>query len=87
MIVNIADGLVLLLLAYLGFGLVFAVPFVFKGANRIDPVALAGTWGFRLIILPGVVALWPLLLRRWVADDPPPTERNAHRVAARRRRR
>ena len=87
MIVIIANGLVLLLLAYVGFGLVFAVPFVFYGANRLDPVALGSTWGFRLIILPGVVALWPLLLRRWVAGDASPTERNPHRDAAGRRRR
>ena len=87
MIVNIADVLVLLLLAYVGFGVVFAFPFVFYGANRIDPVALGSSWGFRLIILPGVVALWPLLLRRWVAGDSLPRERNAHRNAARRRRR
>jgi len=50
---------------YLLVGLLFAVPFVLRGVNRIDPVARKGTWGFRLIILPGVVALWPLLLNRW----------------------
>ena len=49
---------------YLLAGLLFAVPFVLRGVNRIDPVAHEGSWGFRLIILPGVVALWPLLLRR-----------------------
>ena len=82
MIVTIANVLVLLFLVYAGFGLVFAFPFVFRGVNRIDRVALGSTWGFRLIILPGVVVLWPLLLRRWVADDPPPRERNAHRDRA-----
>jgi hypothetical protein len=69
---------------YLGCGLAFAVPFVLVGVNRIDPHAKPGTWGFRLLILPGAVFLWPLLLRRWVSGThEPPTERNAHRDAAR----
>jgi hypothetical protein len=81
-VVAIANGLVLLLLVYSGIGLVFALIFVFIGVNRIDPVALGSSWGFRLIIIPGVVAFWPALLRRWIADDPLPRERNAHRDAA-----
>lgn len=69
---------------YLGGGLVFAVPFVLLGVNRLDPHARPGTWGFRLLILPGTVLLWPLLLRRWLSGaHEPPTERNAHRAAAR----
>lgn len=67
---------------YAAAGLLFAVPFVLRGVNRIDRVAAAGTWGFRLIIVPGVVALWPLLLRRWLSGSAPPRERNAHRDAA-----
>jgi hypothetical protein len=58
------------------------VPFVLRGVDKIDPVASGSSWGFRLIILPGVVALWPLLLRRWLSGKPQPTERNAHRDAA-----
>jgi hypothetical protein len=46
-------------------GLLFAVPFVLVGVNRIDPHAGHSSWGFRLLIIPGTVALWPLLLRRW----------------------
>ena len=53
--------------AYVAAGVVFAAAFVTWGVSRIDPVAREGTWGFRLIILPGVVALWPLLLIRWRA--------------------
>jgi hypothetical protein len=67
---------------YLLVGWVFSVPFVLRGARRIDPVAREGTWGFRLIIIPGVIALWPALARRWVRGAPPPEERNAHRDAA-----
>ena len=70
---------------YAGIGLLFALPFVTRGVERIDPGARGATWGFRLIVLPGVVALWPILLRRWISGSPPPRERTAHRAAAERR--
>ena len=72
------------LLLYLGVGVVFRIPFVWRGVHRIDPAAPGSTWGFRLLILPGVVALWPVLAMRWLAGTPPAEERNAHRLAARR---
>lgn len=68
---------------YAAVGLVFAVAFVLRGAARVDPQAVGGSWGFRLAILPGVVAFWPVLARRWAGGGPPPEERNAHREAAR----
>lgn len=69
---------------YLTLGLLFAVPFVLRGVQRIDPAARAGTWGFRILIVPGVTLLWPLLARRWaVGSVHPPTEVNAHRRRAR----
>ncbi|MGA2053021.1 MAG: hypothetical protein ABSH19_06900, partial [Opitutales bacterium] len=33
-------------------------------AGRLDVSAQKGTWGFRLIILPGAIALWPALARK-----------------------
>lgn len=68
---------------YAALGLVFAIAFVLRGAARIDPQARGASWGFRLAILPGVIALWPLVALRWVAGPPPPEERNAHRDLAR----
>jgi hypothetical protein len=62
-----AEWFVTLLTAYGAAGLVFAAAFVTLGVQRVDPVAERAPWGFRLIILPGVAALWPLLLRRWIA--------------------
>jgi hypothetical protein len=68
---------------YLASGLVFAIPFVLRGVTRIDPHAEPGTWGFRLLIVPGTVFLWPILARRWMCGAThPPEERNAHRRAA-----
>jgi hypothetical protein len=80
----VATWIVRLLGLYAGVGILFAVPFVWRGAGRIDPVAREATPGFRLVILPGVIALWPLLARRWLAGaSAPPEECNAHRRRAR----
>jgi hypothetical protein len=69
---------------YLGAGAAFAVVFVTTGVQRIDPVARHGTWGFRVLIVPGVMLLWPLLARRWaVGSIHPPIESNAHRRRSR----
>jgi hypothetical protein len=76
-IILIASGL------YIGCGLLFAVAFVTVGAKSVDSGAEGGSWGFRLIILPGAMALWPLLLYRWIRQThQPPTERTAHRQPA-----
>jgi hypothetical protein len=73
----------IILAAYLVCGLVFAVPFVLVGVMRIDSHARHSSWGFRLLIIPGVMAFWPLLLKRWFSGvKEPPEEYNAHRLAA-----
>jgi len=51
---------------YLFAGLVFAIPFVIKGVNKIDEGAHGSKWGFRIIIIPGTIVFWPLLLKRWL---------------------
>ena len=51
---------------YLAAGLVFAIPFVTKGVTQIDEGAAGSKWGFRVIIIPGVMVFWPLLLRKWM---------------------
>ncbi len=78
---RIAGWIVSGLTVYAVVGVVFALLFVTRGVNRMDPVARESTWGFRAMIFPGSVALWPLLLKRWVLGRQPPTERNAHRSA------
>ena len=84
-IVRAAEVLVLLFTVYIACGLAFAPFFVWRGVGLIDPAAKATGLGFRLIILPGVAVLWPVLLRRWFTGRQPPAERNAHRAAAARR--
>lgn len=66
--------------AYLAVGLVTAVFALFRGLGRIDPDALNATWGFRLIVLPGLVLLWPVIVRRMRSGDRrPPAEKTAHK--------
>lgn len=68
---------------YFACGLLFAVAFAWHGVKKIDPHAAHGSWGFRLLIIPGTLAFWPLLLRRWAKGiSEPPEESNAHRNAS-----
>ena len=70
--------------AYLAYGLCFAIPFALIGVKKIDSHAAHGSWGFRVLIIPGTMFLWPLLARRWVLGiHEPPEENNPHRCAAR----
>jgi len=79
----IAAAILILLGIYVTCGLAFAVPFALVGVRRVDPHAAGGSWGFRLLILPGAMAFWPLLLLRWSRGiHEPPKECNAHRQAA-----
>ena len=52
--------------AYVAIGVLFAAAFVTAGVERIDHEAEGAGIGFRLLIFPGAVAFWPLLLRRWL---------------------
>ena len=80
----IASAFLILLGIYLLCGLVFAIPFGLAGVGKIDPHAKHGSWEFRLLIIPGTMALWPVLLKRWAGGaKEPPEEGNAHRRAAR----
>src|SRR2546428_13661313 len=80
----IAETLLITTGIYLLFGLLFAIPFVLVGAGKIDPHAAHGSWGFRVLIIPGTMFLWPLLAHRWMKGiHEPPEENNPHRRAAR----
>jgi hypothetical protein len=79
----LAEGLVVLLMVYTTVGVLFSIPFALRGVVAVDPGAADSGWGFRLIITPGVIALWPLLLSRWWRGEGARPESNAHRSAAR----
>ncbi len=68
---------------YLALGSLFGILFSFAGgARRIDPGAEKGTWGFKLVIIPGCAIFWPYLLLRWVRSSAPPQECSRHRQLA-----
>ncbi len=79
----LTEILVLVVEIYLIVGILFGIAFVIRGVQAIDHAAEGAGWGFRLIILPGVAAFWPWLLRRWIRVAQPAEERNAHRDRAR----
>ncbi|MEP7272337.1 MAG: hypothetical protein ABI882_12605 [Acidobacteriota bacterium] len=69
--------------AYFVAGALFAVYFVVAGVERLDKAARGSSIWFRLLILPGSIALWPyLLLRLLGGQESPRVERNSHREAA-----
>lgn len=73
------------LAAYAGLGLIFAVPFVWFGVQRLDSEAQGSGVGFRLLILPGVAVFWPMFLYRWRRGVmEPPVEENPHRLSSER---
>jgi hypothetical protein len=77
---RVATLLVDALYLYCIAGLSFAIAFVTTGVKRIDSQAIGSGVGFRVLIVPGSAALWPLLLRRWIyRAGEPLEERNPHR--------
>jgi len=83
MLETFAKAIVNTLAVYASFGLVFAVPFVWLGVQRLDSEAQGSGIGFRLLILPGVAAFWPMFLYRWtrrIAE--PPVEKNPYRLSS-----
>ena len=59
---------ILLIIAaiYLVLGVLFVIPFLIKGLNKIDEGAHGSTISFKIIIIPGVIVFWPLLLKKWM---------------------
>ena len=52
---------------YLLIGFVFAAWFAWRGAQRLDSAAANGSLGFRLLLIPQTVVIWPLPLLRLLA--------------------
>lgn len=52
---------------YAGCGLIVTVLFLALWCKRFDPSATDGSWGFRVLIVPGLIALWPVILVKVLA--------------------
>jgi hypothetical protein len=57
---------------YLVMGILFVIPFLVKGITKVDEGAHGGSFGFKMIIIPGVIVFWPVLLRKWMHKPPSP---------------
>jgi hypothetical protein len=68
--------------AYLMAGALFALAFLPRGVLAIDDGLRASPVMVRVLLIPGMMLLWPIFLRRWIGGRGVPTERNAHRSAA-----
>lgn len=78
-------GLVPILGLHFAVGVLVGLPFVLF-VGRLEPSAQGGSIAFRLLILPGAILLWPLVLFRVVGrrEAAPPRVAGhvrAHRVA------
>jgi len=51
---------------YFAGGVVFALAFLAFGLRRVDSLAADGSAGFKILILPGLVGLWPIVLLLWL---------------------
>lgn len=61
-----AETIVIVVAAYAALGAVVALGFVLRGLPRVDSAAAHSPLGFRLLIFPGLAALWPWALVRWL---------------------
>jgi len=64
-----AEIFLVLISSYLLAGFLFALVFVVKGVDKIDDAAIGSSVGFRIIIFPGTMVLWPLLLKKWLKSS------------------
>lgn len=50
---------------YLGLGILLLPPLHRIALPAIDDSARGASWGFKMLVSPGVVALWPVILWKW----------------------
>lgn len=53
-------------LIYLLLGVLFALVFIIAGVGKLDEKAKGTSWVFKALIFPGSIALWPVLLLKWM---------------------
>ncbi len=58
--------ILIILLIFLIIGILFTFFFISRGLEKVDEDTKGSTWGFKVIIIPGCILLWPFLLRKWL---------------------
>ena len=61
----VVEVLLYVVLVYLLLGVFCLIPLHAAGLRRIDLGTAGAGWWFRLLITPGMIVFWPLLMRRW----------------------
>lgn len=61
----------MLVAVYAAIGLAAAAYMHLRGLERLDSGVSGAGWLFRLLITPGIIGLWPVLLRRLRHDESP----------------
>lgn len=65
---EIMDIAINIFLGFLGIyallGLLFGLYFLFIGATKIDPLLADSKKGVRVLLFPGVIATWPLFIKK-----------------------
>lgn len=56
---------------YAAAGAIFSLAFLTLGLAHIDTGAKGAGFTFRLVILSGLIALWPIMLTRWIVGGQP----------------
>lgn len=79
MIETILSTVILVIGVYFASGFLFAIGFVSRGVKQIDPAAKLASLGFKLLIIPGCMVFWPMLLVRWKFRHKMPVEYSRHR--------
>lgn len=78
----VAQLLVTAVTTYAACGIAFVLLVLPRLVLRLDAGLHGAPMSVRLLLAPGLAALWPLFVWRLLTASAPPTERNAHRDRA-----
>jgi hypothetical protein len=53
-------------IGYIIVGAFFSLPFLIKWLPSMDEAAHDAHWSFKIVLLPGTIVLWPLLLAKFI---------------------
>ncbi len=65
MLVKLVEATLLIVGGYAIIGLLVAFALQARGLHSIDPATRGAGLGFRILVTPGLVALWPILVGKW----------------------
>ena len=66
MLTTIISLLLIAIATYLLAGMVFTIFFQAKGLSKIDDGVHGSSVGFRIIIIPGCIVFWFVLMKKWI---------------------